>query len=243
MTIDRISLADLYITKEKQLPQLYAHPRDVTGHGFIPCQAGARKIIQSCGALMCARRKKCHPGAAKGQQFTFSFRDSCETNGLEEGHSYCDCSNWRLTRMGAGADNQNCVVSCCFLLRDSYGLVLNGRVKFTSHFSVEDFFHKMTDWKAVSAEIPLHYILCLGSQFIPRNTLTPFTDLFPQLTESSLLFWKGCRKKAQLDNLCLAFLGKLFFFWSPVKRKQKTKQNKQKKPTLQIQHIFSSQRV
>lgn len=45
MTIDRISLADPYITKEEQLPQLYSLPQDVTGHGFIPCRAGARKTI------------------------------------------------------------------------------------------------------------------------------------------------------------------------------------------------------
>lgn len=45
MTIDRISLADLYTTKEKQLSELYPPPRDGTGHSFIPCQAGARKTI------------------------------------------------------------------------------------------------------------------------------------------------------------------------------------------------------
>lgn len=45
MTIDRISLADLYITKEEQLSQLYSPPQDVAGHGFIPHKAGARKTI------------------------------------------------------------------------------------------------------------------------------------------------------------------------------------------------------
>lgn len=63
------------------------------------------------------------------------------------------------------------VVSYSFLVRDSYGLLLNEQVKVTPHLSVGDFFHKMTEWKVVSAEIPLHLILCLGSQFIPRNIL------------------------------------------------------------------------
>lgn len=64
-------------------------------------------------------------------------------------------------------------------------------------------------------------ILCLGPHFIPKNILTPSTDLFPQLTEISLLFQKGSRKKVQLGSL--TSLGKLFLLWSPVKRKQKAK--------------------
>ena len=76
--------------------------------------------------------------------------------------------------MAAGGDNQDYVVSCGFLVRDSYGLVLNRQVKFTSQLSVEDFYHKMTEWKVVSTEIPLHFILCLGFLFIPKKQ----TDLF-----------------------------------------------------------------
>lgn len=49
--------------------------------------------------------------------------------------------------------------------------------KWSSHLSVGDLFHKMTEWKVVSTEIPLHFILCLGSQFIPRNILTSFSSL------------------------------------------------------------------
>ena len=56
-------------------------------------------------------------------------------------------------------------------------MVLNEQVKFTPHLSVRDFFHKMTEWKVVSAEIPLHFILFLGSQFTPRNVLTSFSSL------------------------------------------------------------------
>lgn len=34
--------------------------------------------------------------------------------------------------MGTGADLQDSVVSCGFLVRDSYGLILNRQVEFTS---------------------------------------------------------------------------------------------------------------
>lgn len=105
-----------------------------------------------------------------------------------------------------------------FLVRDSYGLVLNEEVKFTPHLSVGDFFHKMTKWKVVSAEIPLHFILCLDSQFIPRNILTSFSSLL-RIPFSS----RQKRKKAEVGDPCLALLGNLFFFWSPVQREQNQK--------------------
>lgn len=74
--------------------------------------------------------------------------------------------------MGAGSDNLDSIVSCGFLVRDSYGLVLNGQVKFTSHFSVEGFFHTMTEWKVVSAEIPLHFMPWLPVH--PKKHTDPF---------------------------------------------------------------------
>lgn len=37
---------------------------------------------------------------------------------------------------------------------------------------------KMTNWKVALVEIPLHFVLCLGSQFIPRTMLISFTDFF-----------------------------------------------------------------
>lgn len=45
--------------------------------------------------------------------------------------------------------------------------------------------------------------LCLSSQLIPRNILSSFTDFFQQLAQNSLLFWKGCRKKAEWGDPCL----------------------------------------
>lgn len=71
----------------------------------------------------------------------------------------------------------------------------------------------------------------------PETILTSSTDLFQQLAESSLLFWKGCREKAELGHPCLTLLGNLFLSWSPVKREQK--QNK-KANIANSAHFFIS---
>lgn len=55
-------------------------------------------------------------------------------------------------------------------------------------------FHKMTEWKVVSAEIPLHFMSRLSVH--PRK----HPGLFQQPAESSLLFWKRYRKKKKIMN-------------------------------------------
>lgn len=125
-----------------------------------------------------------------------------------------------------------------FLVRDSYHPVLNEQVKFTPHLSVGDFFHKITEWKVVSAEIPLHFILCLDSQFSPRNN----TDLFHWPLSAACWEFPSLLERVQGESRTGAslpdfLLGNLFLSWSPVKREQK--QNK-KANIANSAHFFIS---
>lgn len=52
-------------------------------------------------------------------------------------------------------------------------------------------FHKITEWKVVSAEIPLHFMLCPGSQFIPGNIQASFSSLL----RAPFSFGKGTGRK------------------------------------------------
>lgn len=91
----------------------------------------------------------------------------------------------------------------------------------------------MTERKVVSAEIPLHFILCPGSQFIPGNMQASFSSLL----RAPFSFGKGTggKKKNELGDPWLTWLGNFFFSWSPVKREQEKKNRKKKK-----KHIANS---